>query len=120
MNVLEKGDGRLMSDPDPDRIREFFRSKKVKRGSKLMSASEAVATYVRDGCYVASGGFGANRISTILLHEVIRQGKRDLGFAGHTTTHDFQLLCAGRCLNRCDAAYIVGLEARGLSRNARR
>ena len=39
---------------------------------------------------------------------------------GHTSTHDFQLLCAGRCLSRVDAAYIVGLEARGLSPNARR
>jgi glutaconate CoA-transferase subunit A len=35
-------------------------------------------------------------------------------------THDFQILCAGECVDRCDAAYIVGLEARGLSANARR
>ena len=35
-------------------------------------------------------------------------------------THDCQILSAGECFDRCDAAYIVGLEARGLSTNARR
>ena len=30
------------------------------------------------------------------------------------------MLSAGECFDRCDAAYIVGLEARGLSSNARR
>ena len=55
----------------------------------------------------------------------MRQKKRNLGFAGHTTTHDFQILAAGnldgqRLLARVDASYIVGLEARGLSPHARR
>jgi glutaconate CoA-transferase subunit A len=43
-----------------------------------------------------------------------------MGFAGHTTTHDFQILCAGKVFNRLDASYVVGLEARGLSNNARK
>ena len=38
-----------------------------------------------------------------------------MGFAGHTSTHDFQILCAGEVFNKLDVAYIVGLEARGLS-----
>lgn len=51
--------------------------------------------------------------------------KRDLGFLGHTSTHDFQILAAGnmdgeKLLARVDIAYIVGLEARGLSPHARR
>ena len=43
----------------------------------------------------------------------------NLTLAGHTATHNFQILCAGnltgrgRTLARCDVAYIVGLEARG-------
>src|SRR5207244_5785048 len=47
-------------------------------------------------------------------------------FAGHTATHDFQVLCAGnltgrgRALRQIDVAYVVGLEARGLSPHARR
>ena len=66
------------------------------------------------------GGFGANRIPTAVIHEILRARRKNLGFLGHTSTHDFELLCAGKCFNRLDAAYIVGLEARGLSPNARR
>ena len=57
--------------------------------------AEAVARFVHDGDYLASGGFGTNRIATAALHEIVRQKKRNLGFAGHTTTHDFQILAAG-------------------------
>jgi glutaconate CoA-transferase, subunit A len=61
-----------------------------------------------------------------VLHEIVRQGRQNLTLAGHTATHDFQILCAGnltgrgKTLARCDVAYIVGLEARGLSPHARR
>lgn len=85
-----------------------------------MSAKQAVERFIPDGCYLAIGGFGANRIPTAVIHEILRARRRNLAFLGHTSTHDFQLLCAGHCLNRVDAAYIVGLEARGLSPNARR
>ncbi|OGO40222.1 MAG: glutaconate CoA-transferase [Chloroflexi bacterium RBG_16_57_8] len=78
-----------------------------------------MATYLKDGDYLAVGGFGTNRIPTALLHEVVRQRRQNLALSGHTATHDFQILAAGKCINRCDAAYIVGLEARGLSPNAR-
>src|SRR5207244_11632618 len=52
--------------------------------------------------------------------------KQNLSLAGHTATHDFQILCAGnltgrgKTLSRVDVAYVVGLEARGLSPHARR
>jgi glutaconate CoA-transferase subunit A len=90
-----------------------------------MSVPAAVAQFIRDGDYLASGGFGTNRIATAVLHELLRQGRRNLGFAGHTTTHDFQTLTAGnlaggKLLARVDISYIVGLEARGLSPQARR
>jgi glutaconate CoA-transferase subunit A len=115
-----KGTGPLFADPNVEKAREFFGARRLAGTNKLVSAAEAVRKYVPDGCYVASGGFGSNRISTILLHEIVRQHKKHLGLAGHTATHDFQLLCAGGCVDRCDVAYIVGLEARGLSRHARR
>ena len=119
------GRGPLFTDPDPDVARAFFREKKGALTDKLMSVSDAVARFVHDGDYLASGGFGGNRIATALLHEVVRQERTDLGFAGHTTTHDFQILAAGtrtgkQIFSRLDAAYIVGLEARGLSAQARR
>jgi glutaconate CoA-transferase subunit A len=112
-------------NPDPDEARAFFRGKKVALTDKVMSVAEAVSACVHDGDYLGSGGFGTNRIATAALHEIVRQKKRNLGFAGHTTTHDFQILVAGnrsgeKLLARIDAAYIVGLEARGLSAQARR
>lgn len=124
-NSENTGRGPLFTDPDPDIARAFFRQKKGALTDKLMSVSDAIARFVHDGDYVASGGFGGNRIATALLHEVVRQERVNLGFAGHTTTHDFQILVAGtrsgkQILSRVDAAYIVGLEARGLSAQARR
>jgi glutaconate CoA-transferase subunit A len=117
---LKTGQNRLFTDPDADRAREFFRHKSRAMESKLSTAQQVVSSMVRDGDYIAIGGFGANRIPTAILHEIVRQGKKDLGFAGHTSTHDFQVLVGGKCLSRIDIAYIVGLEARGLSPNARR
>lgn len=112
-------------DPDPDKARAFFKNKSRALTDKVMSVKNAVLEFIKDGDYLASGGFGANRISTAALHEILRQRKKNLGFAGHTTTHDFQIVTAGnrgrhKLLARLDAAYIVGLEARGLSPQARR
>lgn len=118
--ALPQGQGPLFADPDPDGARAFFADKPRAEADKRMSAKQAVERFIPDGCYLAIGGFGANRIPTAVIHEILRAKRRNLAFLGHTSTHDFQLLCAGHCLDRVDAAYIVGLEARGLSPNARR
>jgi len=120
MKVLAEGSGPLFMNPDPDQAREFFAAKPRALVDKRTTVKEAVERFIPDGCYLASGGFGANRIATAVLHEIVRMGCKNLSFAGHTTTHDFQILCAGHVISKLDAAYIVGLEARGLSPNARR
>jgi len=120
MNVLDEGVGPLFTDPDPDAARDFFRNKSRAMVDKRMSVKEAVERFIPDGCYFATGGFGADRIPNAICHEVVRQGRTGLRFLGHTATHNFQVLCAGKCFDKLDAAYIVGLEARGLSPNARR
>ena len=125
LEVLASGTGPLFTDPDPEKARAWFRQKRAAFVDKLMPVRDAVAHLVSDGDYLASGGFGTNRIATAALHEILRQRKQNLGFAGHTATHDFQLMVAGnldggKLLARVDAAYIVGLEARGLSPHARR
>lgn len=120
MKVLEEGVNPLFMDPDPDKARDCFREKSRAMVDKRMSEKEAVERFVPDGSYLAIGGFGAVRIPNAIVHEIVRQRKKDLGFLGHTSTHDFQVLAAGKCFDRLDSAYIVGLEARGLSRNARR
>jgi glutaconate CoA-transferase subunit A len=85
-----------------------------------MPLKEAIEKYVHDGDYLAIGGFGANRTPTAACHEIVRQRKKNLAIAGHTSTHDYQILALGEVFNRCDIAYIIGLEIRGLSPNARR
>ncbi len=116
----------LFSDPSADRAREAFAQKPRSLVDKLTTVPDAVTRLVHDGDYLAIGGFGCNRIPTAVAHEIVRQGKQNLGFAGHTATHDFQILCAGNLLGRgktlarVDIAYVVGLEARGLSPHARR
>lgn len=116
----------LFSSPDSDQARAAFAEKPRGLVDKVMTVAEAVRRFVRDGDYLATGGFGTNRIPNAVCHEILRQGRQNLGFSGHTATHDFQVLCAGnltgrgQLLARLDAAYVVGLEARGLSPHARR
>ena len=112
--------GELFTSPDVNAARAFFKEKSRARTNKLMTVSEAVSRFIHDGDYLASGGFGGVRIASAVLLEIVRQRKKRLGLSGHTATHDFQILAAGRCFDRCDIAYIVGLEMRGLSPNARR
>ncbi len=126
MAPLSQGDGVLFTDPSADNARAVFAAKPRALCDKVVAVPDAVARFIHDGAYLAIGGFGSVRIPTAVLHEILRQGKQDLGLAGHTATHDFQILCAGnltgrgRTLARVDIAYVVGLEARGLSPHARR
>jgi glutaconate CoA-transferase subunit A len=123
---LPRGEGPLYADPSADRARGFFAAKPRAQTDKVTTVADAVRRLVRDGDYLAIGGFGCDRLPTAVVHEVVRQGKQNLSFAGHTATHDFQILCAGnglgrgKTLARVDVAYVVGLEARGLSPHARR
>jgi glutaconate CoA-transferase subunit A len=126
MDILDAGDGPLYADPSADRARAYFATKPRGLFDKLTTVSEAVARLVNDGDYLAIGGFGGARLPTAVLHEILRQRKQNLRLAGHTATHDFQILCAGNLTGRgktlccVDVAYVVGLEARGLSPHARR
>jgi glutaconate CoA-transferase subunit A len=126
MDNLARGAGALFSDPSADRARQLFAAKPRALADKVMPVAEAVRRLVHDGDYLAIGGFGGVRIPSAVLHEIVRQGRQRLRFAGHTATHDFQILCAGNGTGRgqtlaaVDIAYVVGLEARGLSPHARR
>src|SRR6516164_5026818 len=120
------GAGQLYTDPSANRAREVFAKKPRALTDKVTTVPQAVARLLHDGDYLAIGGFGSDRIPTAVLHEILRQGKQNLSLAGHTATHDLQILCAGnltgrgKTLARIEIAYVVGLEARGLSPHARR
>src|SRR5437899_8839091 len=126
MDTLSQGSGPLFTDPSANRAREFFAAKLRALTDKLTTVKDAVTRLAHDGDYLAIGGFGCDRIPTAVVHEIVRQGRQNLRFAGHTATHDFQILCAGnlngrgRTLAAVEVAYVVGLEARGLSPHARR
>src|SRR5438128_8493176 len=126
MDILSQGAGALYADRSADRAREYFATKPRGLIDKVTTVPDAVARFVRDGAYLAIGGFGCARIPTAVVHEILRQAKQNLRFAGHTATHDFQILCAGNLMGRgktlasVDIAYVVGLEARGLSPHERR
>lgn len=126
MDSLSQGHGPLFTDPSANRARDSFRQKPRAQVNKVTTVQDAVARLVNDGDYLGIGGFGADRLPTAVVHEILRQRKQNLSLAGHTATHDFQILCAGnltgrgKTLRRVDVAYIVGLEARGLSPHARR
>lgn len=118
--VVASGTGPIFMDPDPDKARAYFRQKSKKMSVKLKSMKEAVQENVHDGDYIVIGGFGANRTPFEAVHEIVRQKRRNLKFGGHTSTHDMQVLAAGGVIDTVDIAYVIGLEARGLSKCSRR
>ena len=93
---------------------------------KRTTVADAVARHIHDGDYLAIGGFGVNRIPTAVVHEILRQKKQNLVVRRPHVDPRLPVLCAGnltgrgQTLARVDIAYIVGLEARGLSPHARR
>jgi glutaconate CoA-transferase subunit A len=76
MELLSQGDGVLFTDPSANRAREFFSTKPRSLTDKLTTVSEAVRRLVQDGDYLAIGGFGADRIPTAVVHEIVRQGRQ--------------------------------------------
>ena len=79
MEVIDHGTGPLFVDPDPDKLRAFFRTKNRKMVNKVMDLKEAVEKFVHDGDYLAIGGFGANRTPIAACHEIVRQGRKKWG-----------------------------------------
>jgi 3-oxoacid CoA-transferase subunit A/glutaconate CoA-transferase subunit A len=113
--------GQLIGWHDPDENRQWVQENKSSElRDKRMSMTQAIATFVRDGDFIASGGFGHVRVSMAAVYEIIRQGKRNLVMAGKTAVHDSDLLIAAGCVNRIEVAYSFGHEIRGLSPASRR
>lgn len=71
---------------------------------KVMDAHEAVKRFVRDGQDVASGNF-LHAIPYALIHEIIRQRKRNLTFWLLSAIDELDLLLAGGCIRRAVTSY---------------
>jgi len=72
---------------------------------KVMSLGDAVRTYVKDGSQISIGGFTINRNPMAAVHEIIRQGIRDLHLFAHSNGQGADELIGGGCVSRLDIAY---------------
>lgn len=121
MKIIEEGKGELLGFHDPDEHRAWVAANKsAKPVDKRMTVAEAVDRFVKDGSYIASGGFGHIRVAMAIIYEIIRQRKRNLAIAGKTAVHDFDILVGAGCISKCETAYSFGHELRGLSPASRR
>jgi acyl CoA:acetate/3-ketoacid CoA transferase alpha subunit len=119
--ILEEGTGEIFCKNTPTDVRNWTRENKPRALiDKRMSLDEAVKKFIKDGDYIAIGGFGHIRIPMSTIYEIVRQRKRNLSVAGHTAVQDLDVLMAGGCVSKVDIAYVVGFELRGLSGVQRR
>jgi acyl CoA:acetate/3-ketoacid CoA transferase alpha subunit len=110
---LRVGKKEIFCPPDPDSFRDWvFEKKSLAKTEKLMDMKTAVEKFVADGNYLKLGGFGQVRTSMSAIYEIIRQKKRDLAVAGHTTSHDLDVLLSGGCVARIEVAYCFAHELR--------
>lgn len=80
---------------------------------KLCSLAEAVAM-IPDGAAVAIGGNTFHRVPAAALHELLRQGRRDLEIIKTAGAYDVDVLVGAGRARRVAAAY-VGFETLGLA-----
>ena len=71
---------------------------------KVMDAREAVKRFICDGQDLASGNF-LHAIPYALMHEIIRQRKRNLTFWLPSAIDEIDLLLAGGCVKRVVTSY---------------
>jgi acyl CoA:acetate/3-ketoacid CoA transferase alpha subunit len=121
LQIIAEGSGELVGWRDPDENRLWIREHKP-RGliDKHMTVQEAVERFVRDGDYLAVGGFGHVRTPMALIYEIVRQRRGELVVAGKTAVHDIDILIGGGCVSKVECAYAFGHEIRGLSPCGRR
>lgn len=114
MRILAEG-GAPYLKVDPDGFREHVREHKSRAlEPKLMSAQEAVSRFVADGDYLAYDCNYLQRGPSILIREIIRQGKRDLWLAGKFTYVDVGLLVGAGCASKVDCGFFF--QGRGIDR----
>lgn len=88
------------------------------REKKLVSAKEAIAQ-IPNGASVLIGGSLIRRHPMALVHELIRQNKRDLILYGWNNGIDFDMLIGYGCVKEAHSSY-VGLSNVGMAKNFRR
>ena len=75
------------------------------RQNKVVTLSEAIQEYVKDGSHISIGGFTINRNPMAAVYEIIRQGVRDLHLYAHSNGQGADELIGAGCVSRMDIAY---------------
>jgi acyl CoA:acetate/3-ketoacid CoA transferase alpha subunit len=93
---------------DPDGFREWVRDHKQRALiPKLMTEKEAVEKFVADGDYLTYECNYLTRGPNSLLHEIMRQKKRDLWVAGKFTYVDVGMLVGAGCVSKVDTGFFL-------------
>lgn len=64
--------------PSPEEARKIMVNKPKGLSDKRMTLDEAVKKYIKDGMNIGIGGFVNTRVPVAIIHEIIRQGAKDL------------------------------------------
>ncbi len=81
---------------------------------KAQSLREAIAA-IPDGSSIALGGNTVHRSPSAAVHELVRQGKRDLTLIKTAGAYDIDLLCGAGCVARLLVAYVGFENLQGLA-----
>lgn len=87
--------------------------------NKLMTARQAIERFVHDGDCLALGGFVTNRRPYALVHEIIRQNRRDLYVEGGSSGGDVDMLIGAGCVKAIMISYIANSGYTQVSRRFR-
>ena len=73
-----------------------------KSKNKVMTAAEAIDRYVSDGATVGIGGQTIGRCSMALVHEIVRQRKKDLALVGCSMSISMDMLVGAGLVRRTE------------------
>ncbi|NPV89479.1 MAG: CoA transferase subunit A [Firmicutes bacterium] len=73
--------------------------------SKVMTLTEAIEQFVHDGALISLGGFSATQCPMAAVHEIIRQGIKNLHVAACSNGQAVDELIGGGCVERIEIAY---------------
>ncbi|MBA7545967.1 3-oxoadipate CoA-transferase subunit A [subsurface metagenome] len=84
----------------PDEARRIQISKPRALEDKRTTLKEAVREFVKDGMNIALGGFVNTRVPIASVHEIIRQGAKDLTLSFHSQSMAAELLAGAMILDK--------------------
>lgn len=70
--------------------------------SKVMTAREAVEKLVFDGAVIGLGGQNVGRCAMAIIHEIVRQGRKDLTICGCNLSINMDVLVGAGLVKRCE------------------